>query len=90
MPRPSTIPGSIFALLYAGTSIGAVFPGDWITLLIFWALMAITSTLLIWQEGGKAIGAGHRSFLFHALGGASSGQEWHTSSSPAVLPSWAR
>ena len=48
----------LFALLYAGTSIGAVFAGDWITLLIFWELMAITSTLLIWQEGGEAIGAG--------------------------------
>jgi formate hydrogenlyase subunit 3/multisubunit Na+/H+ antiporter MnhD subunit len=60
----------LFALLYAGTSLGAVFAGDWISLLVFWELMAITSTLLIWQEGGEAIGAGFRYFLFHALGGA--------------------
>jgi multicomponent K+:H+ antiporter subunit A len=59
----------LFALLYAGTSLGAVFAGDWITLLVFWELMAITSTFLIWQEGGEAIGAGFRYFLFHALGG---------------------
>jgi formate hydrogenlyase subunit 3/multisubunit Na+/H+ antiporter MnhD subunit len=60
----------LYALLYAGVSIGAVFAGDWITLLVFWELMAITSTILIWQEGGEAIGAGFRYFLFHALGGA--------------------
>jgi multicomponent Na+:H+ antiporter subunit D len=60
----------LFALLYAGASLGAVFAGDWITLLVFWELMAIVSTLLIWQEGGEAVGAGFRYFLFHALGGA--------------------
>ncbi|HTY51661.1 MAG TPA: Na(+)/H(+) antiporter subunit D [Methanomicrobiales archaeon] len=60
----------LFALLYAGTSIGAVFAGDWISLLVFWELMAVTSTILIWQEGGEAVGAGFRYFLFHALGGA--------------------
>jgi formate hydrogenlyase subunit 3/multisubunit Na+/H+ antiporter MnhD subunit len=60
----------LFALLYAGTSLGAVFAGDWITLLIFWEIMAITSTFLIWQEGGEAIGAGYRYLLFHGLGGA--------------------
>jgi formate hydrogenlyase subunit 3/multisubunit Na+/H+ antiporter MnhD subunit len=59
-----------FALLYAGMSLGAVFAGDWITLLIFWELMAVTSTLLIWQERGEAIGAGYRYLLFHGLGGA--------------------
>ena len=60
----------LFALLYAGCSLGAVFAGDWITLLIFWELMAITSTFLIWQEGGEAIRAGYRYLLFHGLGGA--------------------
>jgi multicomponent Na+:H+ antiporter subunit D len=60
----------LFALLYAGTSLGAVFAGDWITLLIFWEIMAITSTFLIWQEHGEAIGAGFRYLLFHGFGGA--------------------
>jgi len=58
-----------YALLYAGTSLGAVFAGDWITLLFFWELMAVTSTFLIWQEGGEAIGAGYRYLLYHGLGG---------------------
>src|SRR5208283_3904937 len=60
----------LFALLYAGTSLGVVFAGDWISLLIFWELMAITSTLLIWEAGGEAIQAGYRYFLFHGFGGA--------------------
>ena len=59
----------LFALLYAGASLGVVFAGDWITLLVFWELMAITSTFLIWQEGGEAIRAGYRYLLFHGLGG---------------------
>jgi multicomponent Na+:H+ antiporter subunit D len=60
----------LFALLYAGASLGLVFAGDWITVLFFWELMAVVSTFLIWQEGGEAIGAGYRYLLFHGLGGA--------------------
>lgn len=60
----------LFAMLYAGTSLGVVFAGDWISLLIFWELMAITSTLLIWEAGGEAVQAGYRYFLFHGFGGA--------------------
>ncbi len=59
----------LFALLYAACSLGVVFAGDWITLLFFWELMAVTSTILIWQEAGEAIGAGYRYLLFHGLGG---------------------
>jgi len=59
----------IFAILYAGASMGVVFAGDWVTLLFFWELMAITSAFLIWQETGEAIGAGYRYLLFHGLGG---------------------
>jgi len=59
----------LFALFYAAASLGVVFAGDWITLLFFWELMAVTSTFLIWQEAGEAIGAGYRYLLFHGLGG---------------------
>ncbi|MDD1718309.1 MAG: Na(+)/H(+) antiporter subunit D [Methanoregulaceae archaeon] len=59
----------LFALLYAGVSLGAVFAGDWISVLVFWELMAIASTFLIWQEGGEAIGAGYRYFLWHCISG---------------------
>ncbi|NLX50244.1 MAG: hypothetical protein GXY82_10340 [Methanospirillum sp.] len=59
----------LYALLYAGTALGVVFAGDWITLLVMWELMAVASTFLIWQEAG-ARGAGYRYLLFHGLGGA--------------------
>ncbi|HRY75450.1 MAG TPA: Na(+)/H(+) antiporter subunit D [Methanoregulaceae archaeon] len=59
----------LFALLYAGSALGVAFAGDWITLLVFWELMAVTSTFLIWQEGGEAVAAGFRYLLYHGLGG---------------------
>jgi len=59
-----------YALLYAGASLGAVFAGDWISVLIFWEVMAVASTLLVWESRGEAIGAGYRYLLFHGLGGA--------------------
>ena len=60
----------LYALLYAGTSLGAVFAGDYVTLLLFWEAMAITSTFLVWERGGDAVPAGFRYLLFHVLGGA--------------------
>jgi formate hydrogenlyase subunit 3/multisubunit Na+/H+ antiporter MnhD subunit len=60
----------LFALLYAGTSLGAVYAGDWVTLLFFWELMAVTSTLLIMQGGEDSVKAGFRYLLYHVAGGA--------------------
>jgi len=58
-----------FALSYVGTSLGAVFAGDWLTLVFFWELMAVTSTLLVWHYGGRAVRAGFRYALLHGIGG---------------------
>ena len=58
-----------FALSYVATSFGAVFAGDWLTLLFFWELMAVTSTLLVWHYRGEAVRAGFRYALLHGLGG---------------------
>jgi len=58
-----------FALSYVATSLGAVFAGDWLTLIFFWELMAITSTLLVWHHGGRAVRAGFRYALLHGIGG---------------------
>jgi len=60
----------LFALLYAGTSMGAVFAGDFLTLLIFWEAMALTSTALVVVYGGDAVKAGFRYLLFHVFGGS--------------------
>jgi multicomponent Na+:H+ antiporter subunit D len=38
----------VASLAYAGSAIGAVFAGDWITLFVYWELTAITSVFLIW------------------------------------------
>ncbi len=38
------------ALAYAGSGIGAVFAGDFITLFVYWEAMALTSVFLIWAR----------------------------------------
>ena len=58
-----------FALSYVASSLGAVFGGDWLTLIFFWELMAVTSTLLVWHYRGKAVRAGYRYAIFHGIGG---------------------
>ncbi|ERG96710.1 Na(+)/H(+) antiporter subunit D [Haloquadratum walsbyi] len=59
-----------FALGYVGTSVGSVFAGDWLTLVFFWELMAITSTALVWDYGGEAVRAGFRYAIYHGIGGS--------------------
>jgi multicomponent Na+:H+ antiporter subunit D len=57
------------AFFYAGTAIGVVFAGDLISVFIFWELMAIGSTLVVWTAGKKAAAAGMRYAVIHLLGG---------------------
>jgi len=68
-----------YALSYVGTSLGTVFAGDWLTLLFFWELMAVTSTFLVWHYGGEAVRAGFRYALLHGIGGSllMGGIIWH-------------
>lgn len=58
------------ALLYAGSALGAVFAGDLITLFIFWELLALTSTFLIWARSTRrSVAAGLRYLLIHVVSG---------------------
>ena len=57
------------AFVYAGSAIGVAFAGDLITLFIFWELMAIGSTLVVWSGGPFAQRAGLRYASMHLLGG---------------------
>lgn len=57
------------AFCYAGSAIGVVFAGDLITVFIFWELMAIASTLVVWSAGPQAHGAGLRYAAIHLFGG---------------------
>ncbi len=58
------------ALLYAGGALGVTFAGDYLTLFVFWELMAIASTYLIWaRRTREAENAGMRYLLVHLFGG---------------------
>jgi multicomponent Na+:H+ antiporter subunit D len=57
------------AFCYAGSAIGVVFAGDLLTVFIFWELMAIASTLVVWSADPSARGAGLRYAAIHLLGG---------------------
>jgi multicomponent Na+:H+ antiporter subunit D len=58
------------ALFYAGSAIGVAFAGDLITVFVFWELMALSSTIVIWSAGSDAARrAGMRYVMIHLLGG---------------------
>lgn len=59
------------ALGYIGSSLGAVFAGDFLTFYLFWELMAITSVGLVFlNEKEESKQAGYRYLLMHFIGGA--------------------
>ncbi len=58
------------AFAYAGAAIGVTFAGDLITLFVFWELMAVGSTLVIWAANTQAAyRASMRYLLVHLTGG---------------------
>jgi multicomponent Na+:H+ antiporter subunit D len=60
----------IAALLYAAGALGVTFAGDLITLFVFWELMSLPSTYLIWSRGVRESDkAGMRYLMFHVFGG---------------------
>lgn len=70
----------VAAWLYVAGSIGAIFAGDFLTLFLFWELMAFSSVFLIWARGRKeSLAAGFRYLLVHVAGGLAllAGMVWH-------------
>jgi len=58
------------AQAYAAGAVGVAFAGDLITLFLFWELMAIFSTVVVWCGGdARARAAGIRYACMHLLGG---------------------
>ncbi len=58
------------AFAYAAGAVGVAFAGDLITLFLFWELMAIFSTVVVWCGGTpEARAAGIRYAIMHLLGG---------------------
>ncbi|MBT3469221.1 MAG: Na(+)/H(+) antiporter subunit D [Opitutae bacterium] len=57
-------------MMYAGSAVGAVFAGDFITLFFFWELLAVTSVFQIWaRKSAESYGAGQRYLMLHVLSG---------------------
>lgn len=59
----------VAAFCHAGSAIGVAFAGDLITVFVFWELMAIGSTIVVWSGGKGARAAGLRYAIVHLLGG---------------------
>ena len=58
------------AFAYAAGAVGVCFAGDLITLFLFWELMALFSTVIVWCGGTPAArAAGIRYAILHLLGG---------------------
>jgi len=98
LDRTSTLELSS-AFVYAAGALGVVLAGDWITLFVWWEVMAIASTLVVVCGGDKAYGPAFRYALVHFLGGvllmagiageiAMSGTATITSIKPESWPRW--
>ncbi|MDY0110092.1 MAG: Na(+)/H(+) antiporter subunit D [Candidatus Krumholzibacteria bacterium] len=78
----------IAAWMYVAGSLGVIFAGDLFVLFVFWELMAVASTFLVWfRRTERAQKAGMRYLLVHAVGGvvllAGILLHWHDSGSLA-------
>jgi len=66
-PRRAELPA---AFLYAGSAIGVVLAGDLLTVFVFWEVMAIGSTLVLWSAATPvAYRASVRYLMVHLAGG---------------------
>src|SRR5687767_9722317 len=60
----------VAALTYAGAALGATLAGDFLSLFLFWELMAVSAALLVWlRRQPRAVAAGFRYLLVHLFGG---------------------
>lgn len=58
------------SMAYAGSAIGVAFAGDFLTFFFFWEMLAVFSTIIIWDGKTKpARAAGFRYALVHFMGG---------------------
>ncbi|MEW6052612.1 MAG: Na(+)/H(+) antiporter subunit D [Nitrospirota bacterium] len=60
----------VASLFYSAAALGVVFAGDLFSLFIFWEIMAVSATCLVWARKSKnSYGAGLRYLLVHLFGG---------------------
>ena len=68
--RQARLLEQVAAFVYAGGALGVTFSGDLLTLFVFWELMAVGSTLVIWSaDTPAAYRASVRYLMIHLLGG---------------------
>ncbi|WP_440988328.1 proton-conducting transporter transmembrane domain-containing protein [Haloarchaeobius baliensis] len=56
------------ALAYVGAGMGAALAGDWLSLVVYWELMAVAATVLVWHRTSDRR-AGFRYAVYHEVGG---------------------
>ena len=63
--------GEHFAVFYyVGGSLGVTFAGDFLTLFLFWEVMAFSSVFLVWfRKSPSSVDSGFRYLLWHVAGG---------------------
>ena len=60
----------VTALIYAGGALGVTFAGDFLSLYLFWEVVAISAAVLVWlRREPSAVAAGFRYLLVHVFGG---------------------
>ena len=57
-----------YALAYVGSGAGAALAGDWLSLVVFWELMAVSATVLVWHRTSDRDSA-TRYAIYHEIGG---------------------
>ena len=58
------------AFIYAGSAVGVSMAGDLITVFVFWEIMAVASTLVVWSAGTeRAYRSSMRYLMVHLFGG---------------------
>ena len=58
------------AWVYVAGSLGVIFCGDYLTLFLFWEIMAFSSVFLVWFRRRKdSLATGYRNLLVHTAGG---------------------
>ncbi|MGH7827610.1 MAG: Na(+)/H(+) antiporter subunit D [Candidatus Binatia bacterium] len=78
----------VAALIYAGSSLGALFAGDFVTLFVYWEIMAVASVYLVLaRRTDRSRAAGMRYLLVHLFGGSAllSGILWRYVETGSIL-----
>lgn len=63
-------PGKAWSMLLVTGGVGVTLAGDWLTLYLFWEMLAVASAFLVWLgRDPDSQGAGFRYIIFHIIGG---------------------